>query len=623
MNKSVYRKTLDVQKQGAQFNVNAFKNEALSRELILTLLDGSKPFNIDSENLSVVLFAVKPDGCVLYNTCRINGNVVSYTFTSQTLSAAGEVKARLRIQTSDENPQLLYSPEFIITVEDTGNYDEAVESTNEYSALTQTTAQALEAIINANAAAEDAENAASNISASVTQTASGATINVTDSDGTTRSANILNGEKGDRGLPGVQGEKGEKGDKGDKGDQGIQGVQGIPGVQGDKGDKGDKGEKGDKGDKGDSGTTYTLGSAMEAPNGVLNVKNNGIDVYKLGPKAVQESRISDYAVTTRTINNGAVTTIKIANGAVTETKLSNELLNKINNTKLKGLIWSILGDSISAPSQSVTKYFDLISARQGGMTIDNQAIGGTRVSGMRILNNYSITNWEADTTQEGYSYRCDITSQMGGVRETDTAEVTTEQSGVLVTAKAGYNKISIYSNQNINLTISAKVYEANAFYSRIDSLSANADIITVFGGTNDWISPSYYPPYVYYYPLGKFGDNDGSTFFGALDVLCRGLLNKYPKKTILFITPMENASQSIVNGLNVAGNSVRDYADAIIEVCGKYAIPVLDLCRNAGFTALNPTQNSTYFTDGVHPNSAGHLKMSYLIEQKLLEIYNG
>ncbi len=135
MNKSIYRKTLDVQKQGIQFTVNAAKNEALSRQIVLTIVDGGKPFDFDSENLQAVLYAIKPDGNILYNDCVRNGNTLIYTFTQQTLTAAGDVVARIKITASDDDTQVLYAPQFIIQVEDVSEFDNAVVSTNEYSAL--------------------------------------------------------------------------------------------------------------------------------------------------------------------------------------------------------------------------------------------------------------------------------------------------------------------------------------------------------------------------------------------------------------------------------------------------------------------------------------------------------
>lgn len=97
--------------------------------------------------------------------------------------------------------------------------------------------------------------------ATVTQTATGATITVTNASGTT-TANIANGKDGKdgdmgatgpQGPQGPQGLKGDKGDKGDAGPQGLQGAKGDTGAKGDPGPQGVQGAKGDKGAKGDPG----------------------------------------------------------------------------------------------------------------------------------------------------------------------------------------------------------------------------------------------------------------------------------------------------------------------------------------------------------------------------------
>lgn len=103
-----------------------------------------------------------------------------------------------------------------------------------------------------------------------------------------------------------------------------------------------------------------------------------------------------------------------------------------------------------------------------------------------------------------------------------------------------------------------------------------SDIITVFGGVNDWGQQSSDPT-----PLGTAEDTTNDTFYGALDILCNGILTTFPKSTTIFITPLGNSSTT-ENGL---GLTIYDYADAIIKVCEKYKIPVIDACRSS---LLNP-----------------------------------
>lgn len=85
--------------------------------------------------------------------------------------------------------------------------------------------------------------------ATVTQTADGATITITDKNGTT-TADVAKGDKGD---------VGPQGSKGDTGEQGPQGIQGEVGPQGPKGDTGATGAQGPKGDTGDTGPQSATG----------------------------------------------------------------------------------------------------------------------------------------------------------------------------------------------------------------------------------------------------------------------------------------------------------------------------------------------------------------------------
>lgn len=85
--------------------------------------------------------------------------------------------------------------------------------------------------------------------AKVTQTDSGATITITDKNGTT-TATVTNGKDGKDGA------------KGDKGEKGEQGIQGVPGEKGEKGEKGDTGAPGAKGGKGDPGATGQRGTGL-------------------------------------------------------------------------------------------------------------------------------------------------------------------------------------------------------------------------------------------------------------------------------------------------------------------------------------------------------------------------
>ena len=64
---------------------------------------------------------------------------------------------------------------------------------------------------------------------------------------------------------------------------------------------------------------------------------------------------------------------------------------------------------------------------------------------------------------------------------------------------------------------------------RFMSMDDDADYIIVFAGTNDADKS--------YTIMGEDSSTDPSEFKGALNVICSGLLTKYPKGKIMFITP--------------------------------------------------------------------------------------
>lgn len=115
----------------------------------------------------------------------------------------------------------------------------------------------------------------------------------------------------------------------------------------------------------------------------------------------------------------------------------------------------------------------------------------------------------------------------------------------------------------------------------------DAQIISVMGGCNDFERGL---------PLGNVNDTQNSTVYGALDVLARGLKSKYPNAFIFFMTTFQVGDY--LPAVNSAGYTLQDVADAVIEVCAKYGIPVLDMYREGRFELEMNTEAS----DGSHPS---------------------
>ena len=76
----------------------------------------------------------------------------------------------------------------------------------------------------------------------------------------------------------------------------------------------------------------------------------------------------------------------------------------------------------------------------------------------------------------------------------------------------------------------------------VDGISAtriapqkDADIIVVFGGTNDFGHGNA--------PFGEFADRETDTFCGSMHTLCQTLMQTHPKATVIFMTPLHRTME--------------------------------------------------------------------------------
>lgn len=215
MEKQVYRKSLDLQKSGAQWSIDVKLNDVNSRRIVISLTDGGKAFILGGDMIATI-YGKKTDGNVIYKDCTIENGMVIVDVEKQLITAAGTVECELRIYDSNAaGAQLLTTPRFNVEVYDVLSDENRITSTSDYSALASETVKSQEATKRANDISEMLE----------TKLANGE----------------LKGEKGDKGndgAPGTKGDTGPQGEQGPKGDTGIQGPQGVPGPKGEKGEQG-------------------------------------------------------------------------------------------------------------------------------------------------------------------------------------------------------------------------------------------------------------------------------------------------------------------------------------------------------------------------------------------------
>ena len=138
------------------------------------------------------------------------------------------------------------------------------------------------------------------------------------------------------------------------------------------------------------------------------------------------------------------------------------------------------------------------------------------------------------------------------------------------------------------------------FCIRCLKMDDDADIIVVFGGTNDYGHGNA--------PFGKLTDCTQETFCGAVSFVAKSLMEKYPKATVVFMTPTHRTTEKgRIKNENGIRNDLElvDYVDAIIKICGEYSIPVLDLYRVSGIQPNIEVNKERYMPDGLHPSDLG------------------
>lgn len=160
---------------------------------------------------------------------------------------------------------------------------------------------------------------------------------------------------------------------------------------------------------------------------------------------------------------------------------------------------------------------------------------------------------------------------------------------------------------------------ANAMEARVGSMADDADMVIVFGGTNDFGHASgtnfgfgSTPPF------GSITDgaNDGRlTFCAGVHRLCRNLRAKYGNRPVAIMTPLHHGTkldtmEYVVDGdgslhevANAdSGKTFREYVDMIKEIAAYWSIPVMDAYSESG---LNPICDASKFSDGLHLNQSG------------------
>lgn len=179
------------------------------------------------------------------------------------------------------------------------------------------------------------------------------------------------------------------------------------------------------------------------------------------------------------------------------------------------------------------------------------------------------------------------------------------QKGYLTLIAEKFPQVT-YVNQGHNGWTSINIAD------KIESLGlVEADVYTVFLGTNDWWQGK---------PLGTIADyeqaNGTSTVYGAFRVITDKLKQLNRKARIILITPMQRGDFVYINSYkNNAfgsykpknGQTLEQFANAVVEIGKKERIPVVDLYHDSGISQ----ENMVHFKRLKNPQSGAYREYKY------------
>ena len=153
------------------------------------------------------------------------------------------------------------------------------------------------------------------------------------------------------------------------------------------------------------------------------------------------------------------------------------------------------------------------------------------------------------------------------------------------------------------------------FSGRVYNIDKSADVIVVYGGTNDYGHGDA--------PFGTLADTTPASFCGAVRFLMTTLRTEYPTAAVVFLAPARRYGDENVSRDRVGDPEAKPlvcYVDAIKEIAKEFDIPVLDLYRDLGID-LNPDEErAKYSRDGLHLNDVAHGILAEKVKDLLASI---
>ena len=153
------------------------------------------------------------------------------------------------------------------------------------------------------------------------------------------------------------------------------------------------------------------------------------------------------------------------------------------------------------------------------------------------------------------------------------------------------------------------------FAGRAYNIDKRADVIVVFGGTNDYGHGDA--------PFGTYADDTPASFCGAVRFLMKLLRTEYPTATVVFLAPARrflDEGVSYQRAGDLEAKPLIEYVDAIKAIAKDFDIPVLDLYRELGIDPNSQEVRKKYAPDGLHLNDVAHGILAEMVKELLASI---
>lgn len=155
-------------------------------------------------------------------------------------------------------------------------------------------------------------------------------------------------------------------------------------------------------------------------------------------------------------------------------------------------------------------------------------------------------------------------------------------------------------------TIDGKLNGYRPINERIKDVNADSDYLIIFAGTNDFGSGDAQVE------LGTIDDEPSHlTVYASLKKIFNYYYDNFNTTKIGFVLPLQRTT---MNANNSFGYKLKEYINAIKEVCELYSIPYLDLYNSGGCYPLNENWKNNNLPDGLHPNQ----KFYYDLADKII-----